>query len=293
MKDTKIYGFLRNLNHYRIKFIYDVINEFDHLVSRIKGRKSIKTHYARVNNFGDLFNKDLVEFFGYNLYYTGSYKKSKVSLTGSILGAYPRNYEGFVLGSGFILERYRRENNNWKVEMIRGPLSAKQCEAPPVHYADPGIIAREVYKESLAGINKKYRLGIVPHAADYPIVNQMEWPEDVMIINPQRPPRDVARDIYSCENIASSSLHGLIFSDSFGIPNIHIKFGDRLIGGLYKFDDYYMGMDTTGEFLEFDNHINSEMISDRCKLRNSTEYLNEKISKTIEIMREVLSEASD
>ena len=40
----------------------------------------------------------------------------------------------------------------------------------------------------------------------------------------------------------SSSLHGLIVSDSFHIPNVHIKlydYGERMYGDGYKFADYY------------------------------------------------------
>ena len=47
------------------------------------------------------------------------------------------------------------------------------------------------------------------------------------------------RQIAECRFILSSSLHGLIIADSMGIPNLHVEFGDRLLGDGYKFDDYY------------------------------------------------------
>ena len=42
-----------------------------------------------------------------------------------------------------------------------------------------------------------------------------------------------------CKFILSSALHGLICADSLNIPNKHIILGNDVIGGEYKFKDYY------------------------------------------------------
>lgn len=34
-------------------------------------------------------------------------------------------------------------------------------------------------------------------------------------------------------------MHGLIVSDSLGIPNIRMVLSDQIVGGDYKFNDYY------------------------------------------------------
>lgn len=52
-------------------------------------------------------------------------------------------------------------------------------------------------------------------------------------------PKTMANSIAECETVLSSSLHGLIFADSLGIPNKWITFEKNLIGGCFKFDDYY------------------------------------------------------
>lgn len=46
-------------------------------------------------------------------------------------------------------------------------------------------------------------------------------------------------DIISCDIIVSSSLHGIIFSHSYGVPAYHVEFKDFYSNGNFKFADYY------------------------------------------------------
>ena len=51
--------------------------------------------------------------------------------------------------------------------------------------------------------------------------------------------KSVIEDICCCEAIVSSSLHGLIIADTYGIPNARVKFSDNVTGGDFKYDDYF------------------------------------------------------
>ena len=62
------------------------------------------------------------------------------------------------------------------------------------------------------------------------------------VIDVNRPPFDVVRDISTCEAIVSSSLHGLIVADALEIPNVRVSFHGRLKGGDFKFEDYASGV---------------------------------------------------
>lgn len=287
----------RTLKRIKTKIMHgylDSFNYFDLINAKIKGKKVVYSHFARVNNFGDQFNKDLVRFYGAELIYTSSYKKSRVSLVGSILGAYLRDFNGIVAGSGFIREGYNRTLNSWDVRMIRGPLSASQCGVDNVFYADPGILSKLVYGNRLKEISiNKFDLGIVPHSRDVDFVMSLNWPKNIKIIHPRRKPLEVAKDILRCKNIASSSLHGLIFADSFLIPNIHIKFGDHLIGGLHKFNDYYLGMNTIAEHLLYHEEIGVDHIISQCKIRFTKTYMEKKISRTHDILKNIFNVVSE
>jgi hypothetical protein len=46
-------------------------------------------------------------------------------------------------------------------------------------------------------------------------------------------------EIHTCELILSSSLHGIILADSYNIPAYHTILSNNVIGGEFKFRDYY------------------------------------------------------
>lgn len=69
------------------------------------------------------------------------------------------------------------------------------------------------------------------------------------IIDPRLPIEDFVNQLCSCEYIFSSSLHGLIIADAYNIPNKRAIFGNKLIGGDFKFNDYELSkgdIDITG-----------------------------------------------
>lgn len=87
-------------------------------------------------------------------------------------------------------------------------------------------------------------LGIVPHYADLP--HRDQWPphwELARLISPLRGPyeiEDFVDEVVSCERIESSSLHGCVVAEAYGVPweYVPIDGGSRVNGRDFKFADF-------------------------------------------------------
>jgi len=86
----------------------------------------------------------------------------------------------------------------------------------------------------------KYELGVVPHYTDYRCAVGKFWGQrNIRIVDVMNPFERVVDDICACRAVISSSLHGLIVAHAYGIPALWVKFGDGVIGGGFKFRDYF------------------------------------------------------
>ena len=65
-----------------------------------------------------------------------------------------------------------------------------------------------------------------------PTVGELSVPEMISEIE------EFVNDVCRCEKIYSSSLHGIVCANAYGIPVERIKLGDKMIGGDFKFNDY-------------------------------------------------------
>ena len=103
---------------------------------------------------------------------------------------------------------------------------------------DPGLLAK--YLVDVSDIEKKYDLGIIPHFVDKDnlLLNKINV-ENSIVIDIQQEPEIFLKQIAQCRNVISSAMHGLIAADSLGIPNVRMVLSDKIIGGNYKYDDYY------------------------------------------------------
>ena len=178
--------------------------------------------------------------------------KNSICVVGSILGWGIR----YMWGPGLLYENKKLLPTDGKgttevVFATRGPRSFEDYSST----APKGSLLYKVYGDSGSLLSwfyqphdqsKKYPLCVLPHHIDWdsraPFLTRMgEWwdgPEPKRI-DIMQPLFKIADEIVQCEFILSSSLHGIIFSDSYGVPNAHMKYKNLVHGEHYKFNDYY------------------------------------------------------
>jgi hypothetical protein len=208
--------------------------------------KPVKAYWWKdVPNFGDLLTPLLLKRFAdIETEWAGISKASVVSV-GSILEHIPPYWDGYIVGTGRLLEtsRLHLHTKTATILALRGPLSARGI---PGSYAlgDPGILANELIGPQENPQEKQWDLGIVPHWSDDELVDRftriVPKTATIKVISPTDDALTIIRQIGACRRIVTSSLHGMIVADSFGgIPRrVEIckkMWGD---GGSFKFKDY-------------------------------------------------------
>jgi pyruvyltransferase len=205
------------------------------------------TFYDYNANWGDALNRVLVRHISgrepvaaQDVY--GLRNRPVYSVIGSILGnsSFP-NLE--VWGSGFIGPDRTFQTPPRKIHAVRGPLTRqlilKLGVSCPAVYGDPALLYPRYYAPS---IQKEYDLGIVAHYMDRdtPWLNRTAREANALIVDVFSSAEEFVDQLSRCRLIASSSLHGLIAADSYGIPFIWISLSRRVIGDGFKFRDYFL-----------------------------------------------------
>lgn len=162
-----------------------------------------------------------------------------ISGVGSILEMLPIDYAGQVWGSGSLRgEPLALENAS--VLAVRGRLTRELIStASNARLGDPGILVSRFQ----ARPPSVWEVGVVPHHMHEDDRLWRRWKQEnperrVRIIDVRRQPGVVLSEIARCRHIISTSLHGLITADAYGIPAVWTRRDPDLWGGRFKFDDY-------------------------------------------------------
>lgn len=203
--------------------------------------RAVPTFWHRSVNFGDQIAPYLVEkITGLKPVFVSNEEQIEhIALVGSLLDAAPLN-NTHIWGCGFA----HREGLTYKpkkIHAVRGELSYlryknEKIKCPRI-FGDPALLLPGYYNPS---IEKKYKVGIIPHVAEYIEVleNYANRWDGFTVIDLSKPVESVIDRILSCEKVISSSLHGLIVSEAYEIPNQWVEFSDKVIGEGFKFLDY-------------------------------------------------------
>jgi len=186
-------------------------------------------------NFGDLLTPYLLRHYVELETEWAPVNQADLISTGSILGHASSWWSGHILGSGKLFA-HDEVPKDAKVWALRGPITAKGIRGD-FALGDPGLLADELVPPQ----TKKHTLGILPHWSDQDLTQRTEWDQyNPVKIYPHWDPLKVIAAIGSCHKIITSSLHGLILADAFGIPR-RFEWASRLDkeGGDLKHRDYH------------------------------------------------------
>lgn len=224
-------------------------------------------------NFGDDLAPILIERLTYRPVEFASLASCDIISTGSILDQaidVTRKrflsrpfHQTLVWGSGSfgtIKPGYHHLN----VTAVRGPRTKQALGLPDsVAIGDPALLLPRI----IAQPQKSHRWGIIPHIVHQQmplIANLLKQPNTIMIDLGSPDPLATARQIASCEFIISSSLHGLITADAFGIPSLWMQPDSSLFGGDWKFHDYFASVQRAGtQITSAINLLEHEPIAER------------------------------
>ena len=194
-------------------------------------------------NYGDLLNEFLIKrIANADIEYKEPNYDDKVCAIGSIINNTTLKSKSIFWGSGTHYEKLLLHNSDSEFRAVRGPITRQilinagySC---PDTYGDPALLMPEYYKCKRSSV---YKYGVIMH---YAHANKIKTTEDVLNINILRDRDDIfglIDEICKCNYIFSSSLHGIILANAYGIPArwFQVKNIPLAQGGHVKFNDYF------------------------------------------------------
>ena len=157
-----------------------------------------------------------------------------------------------VWGSGINGKRSAYEYDFTRVDLraVRGPLTRRMVLANggrcPEIYGDPGLLVADLFPEIKQHKERpiEFSVSLIPNINDMTILDgSNQNVRDLHIISPTKSWRQVAMEIQASEFVVSSSLHGIILADVFGVKCRPLL---SLFESLFKFEDYFLSTHREG-----------------------------------------------
>lgn len=163
-------------------------------------------------------------------------------LVGSILNHIRPNQNALIYGPGFITpeDNPKRLKGN-RIIGVRGKLSKKiiEKEFPEITIkvsSDPGLLMKSLMTPDFKAA-KSIQLGAIVHSVDRAQYLQSSF-NHIPIVEHYKGLEHFLKSIADYTHLISTSLHGVIFSHSLGIPVLPVAISNKITGGSFKFNDY-------------------------------------------------------
>jgi hypothetical protein len=194
----------------------------------------------RHGNFGDMLTPLLLDYFNVS-YEWAPVERAELVGIGSLCEKIPASFKGVIWTSGNLVGGHRNQFPEAHVVALRGRLTQERTrcsESDSVLLGDGGLLCHLLASPA----RKRYKLGFIPHYVDHDhkILKEIAGSSaEICVIDICEEAHSVIRRVAQCDNILSSSLHGLVLADSLGIPNRWLEAFGEVIGAGFKFRDYY------------------------------------------------------
>lgn len=198
----------------------------------------------KLHNFGDVLSLKLVERIvgePVAVYQKGE-KKQKLLAIGSIF--YFAVDGDVIWGSGIngkTLSKSYYRFTHLDIRAVRGPLTRQflmenfAIDCPEV-YGDPALLIPYLFPEFKRKLNPRYETIIIPHYREISLYPRDQYPN---VVYPTDPWDEIIDKILDSRFVISSSLHGLVVAEAFGIPARMLRV--PAMEYIFKYQDYYCG----------------------------------------------------
>jgi hypothetical protein len=218
----------------------------------VANREEINMYWwARKKNFGDLIGPWLVQMI------TGRRPVNVFNDTTGAVGlltagslVHSMNRPGLEIWGGGAIRpfskstiRALRDRTPAKIHALRGLLSLRETEKmawdTPKAFGDPALLLPKFYSpKTIPTLSGK--IGILPHYTHKSLFAAARPDDRFHIVNVQDDPQSVLDQMASCTAVISTSLHGLICAQAYGIPWTWMHVVDTpLRGDRFKFEDFF------------------------------------------------------
>lgn len=181
-------------------------------------------------NFGDQLGPVLLRHYGFRVKWSRP-ATCELMTVGSILSKVPPGWPGTVLGTGFIRPGMRKDLSRARVLAVRGTSTRDACRLPlRTPLGDMGILVIDLPHEALPSTGTL----VLPHTIDHDIAARHP---DARVVPMTSDPAALVAAVAAAELVYTSSLHGVVTADAFGVPWV-LEPHPSVHGGLFKFRDY-------------------------------------------------------
>lgn len=219
--------------------------------------RRLKINFSPWTNFGDTCVPYILKKLNIPFIFTHHTVEKKMTMIGSIIKTSTRK-DTVVWGTGMMYENdtpFAGSDNSVDYRAVRGPRTKQRLNDMGINtdntvVGDPALILSKVYNPT---VEKKYKLGVIPHMSDGHIIiphirnNPEKFPNTVIIDTNSKVSQidNFIETVKSCEKIVSSALHGVICAHAYGIPVKWMKVGNNLMGDDIKFHDHFEALGLT------------------------------------------------